>query len=168
MAIRRYHQTVQIERVPLSALHPAPWNPRIIKEKRFEALCRSIAADPTFIELRPILATKEGEIYAGNMRFRAVQHLSWETVPAIFTDISDVLAKERALKDNNEFGEYQDDELATLIDELQKQAVDVSTLGFPDNMLDMLGVPEDEPETKEKHPLTCPQCGHSFDPNGSR
>lgn len=32
--------------VPLSALHPAPWNPRLIRDERFKNLVKSILADP--------------------------------------------------------------------------------------------------------------------------
>jgi hypothetical protein len=54
--------------VPLVALTPAPWNPRSIKDERFQNLCRSIEADPEFLWRRPILAQADGTIYAGNQR----------------------------------------------------------------------------------------------------
>ncbi|MGE5595533.1 MAG: hypothetical protein ACM3S1_05800, partial [Hyphomicrobiales bacterium] len=37
------------EAVPLDRLHPAPWNPRTIKDERFHNLVRSIQADPDFL-----------------------------------------------------------------------------------------------------------------------
>ena len=45
-----------VQPVPLAALQPAPWNPRTIKDERFQNLCRSLEADPGFLQLRPILA----------------------------------------------------------------------------------------------------------------
>jgi ParB-like chromosome segregation protein Spo0J len=98
--------------VPLSALHPAPWNPRLIKDERFQNLCRSIA---DFLWPRPILAMEDGTIYAGNMRYRAVVHLGWSEVPAIVEDVPGQLAKERALRDNAQWGEWQEEELAELL-----------------------------------------------------
>src|ERR1035437_7308755 len=71
-----------------------------LKDDRFQNLCRSIEVDPEFLWRRPILAKADGTIYAGNMRFRAAQHLGFTEVPAIVEDISDQLAKERALRDN--------------------------------------------------------------------
>ena len=65
---------IQVEAAPLLSLTPAPWNPRTISDERFQNLCRSIEADPDFLWRRPVLATADGTIYAGNMRFRA-QHL---------------------------------------------------------------------------------------------
>lgn len=84
----------------IERLHAAPWNPRQIKDERFKNLVRSIQADPDFLHHRPILATADGTIYAGNMRYRAAQHLGMATVPAIIEDIPEQLAKERALRDN--------------------------------------------------------------------
>ena len=62
------------EATPLAALHPAEWNPRDIRDERFQNLCRSIEADPEFLWRRPVLAQTDGTIYAGNMRFRAAQN----------------------------------------------------------------------------------------------
>lgn len=122
-----------MERIKIEELKPAEWNPRLIKDDRFKNLCKSIENDPEFMELRPILATKDGTIYAGNMRYRAAQHLGWEEIPAIITDIDETLAKERAVKDNNQFGEW-DDSLATLIDELEKEGIELAQLGLDDSI----------------------------------
>lgn len=129
----------------MSELYPWDKNPRIIKDKRFEALCKSMTDDPAFLELRPVLATKEGRIYAGNMRYRAAQHLGWKEIPAVITDIPEKLANERAIKDNNEYGEWNNDELATLIDEMEKAGTDISLLGLDDSIqkiIDRLNVAE--------------------------
>jgi DNA modification methylase len=126
------------ERVPLARLTPAPWNPRLIRDARFANLCKSIEADPGFLEQRPILATADGTIYAGNMRYRAVQHLGWPDVPAIVADIPEQLAKERALRDNAQWGDWQDDDLAALLYGLGQQGSDLDLLGFEDEALTRL------------------------------
>tara|TARA_R100001530_G_C4306339_1_gene151779 strand:+ start:39 stop:620 length:582 start_codon:yes stop_codon:yes gene_type:complete len=131
-------------KVPLSKLKPAEWNPRLIKDERFKNLCKSIENDPEFMKLRPILATKDGTIYAGNMRYRAVQHLGWTEVDAELTDIPEKLAKERAIKDNNQFGEW-DDNLATFLDELEKEGIDLDQLGLDEpvaQILDSFDLPD--------------------------
>ena len=53
--------------VPLVSLTPAPWNPRKIKDERFQNLCRSLESDPDFLQLRPIPATADGTIFAGTL-----------------------------------------------------------------------------------------------------
>ncbi|MBN9492878.1 DNA modification methylase [bacterium] len=123
------------QQVPLSSLTPAPWNPRTISDERFTNLCRSLESDPDFLRLRPILATTDGTIFAGNMRYRAAQHLGWETVPAILVDIPEQLARERALRDNAQWGEWQEDDLAGLLQRLDQEGSDLGLLGFEDREL---------------------------------
>src|SRR3989337_1774475 len=81
-------QRPEVALVPLDRLHPASWNPRTISDERFQNLCRSIQADPEFLWRRPVLSQADGTIYAGNMRFRAAQHLGMETIPAIVEDVA--------------------------------------------------------------------------------
>jgi ParB-like nuclease family protein len=119
-------------------LTPAFWNPRSMKDERFLHLCLSLEADPDFLQLRPILATNDGTIFAGNMRFRAAQQLGWETVPAILVDIPERLAKERAMRDNAQWGEWEEDDLAKLIAELNAQGSSLDLLGFDERELQSL------------------------------
>lgn len=130
----------------IGRLKPAEWNPREISDKRFAQLCESIKADADFMKLRPLLATKDGTIYAGNMRFRACLELGWKEVPAIFTDISESLAKQRAVKDNNQYGEWTED-YATMLMELVGQDIDMTSLGLNDEDMQMIGdIPKVEDE----------------------
>ena len=148
--IARKVESVAAEAVPLGRLHPAAWNPRTIKDERFQNLVRSIQADPGFLWRRPILATADGTIYAGNMRYRAAQHLGMPTVPAIIEDIPERLAKERALRDNHQWGDWQDDQLAEMVYGLRANGADLELLGFTEKdlakLLDEVGVGVGEAE----------------------
>ena len=62
-----------IELVAVGQLRPSGWNPRTITSSQLKSLCRSIQRDPALMTLRPIIATKDGLVVAGNMRLRAVQ-----------------------------------------------------------------------------------------------
>jgi DNA modification methylase len=171
--------------VPLVALTPAPWNPRSIKDERFQNLCASIQADPDFLWRRPILAQADSTIYAGNMRYRAAQHLGMLEVPAIVEDVSDQLARERALRDNAQWGEWAGDDLAALLEGLKAEGTDLDLLGFDERelqqLLDRLGKdaaladPDDVPDLPEE-PITKPGdlwllgehrilCGDATDPH---
>lgn len=134
----------KVVNAPLEKLTPAPWNPRSIKDERFQNLVRSIQADPEFLWRRPILAMADGTIYAGNMRYRAAQHLSMATVPAIIEDIPEQLAKERALRDNHQWGDWQDEQLGELLFGLRSDGADMELLGFTEKelakLLDEVGV----------------------------
>ncbi len=134
----RMTTTTIVQSVPLSDLRPAAWNPRSISDERFDNLCRSISADPDFLWRRPILAQADGTIYAGNMRYRAAEHLAMETVPAIVEDVPDQLARERALRDNQQWGDWEGDELAALLAQLRADGSDLDLLGFDERELQQL------------------------------
>lgn len=120
---------------PLAKLHPAPWNPRSISDPRFAELKASIERDPDFLRVRPVLAMADGTIYAGNMRYRAAEALGWKTIPAIVADIPELLAKERALRDNNSWGEWEDDQLGELLRAINEGGGQVDMVGFEDDTL---------------------------------
>lgn len=120
---------------PLAKLHPADWNPRTIRDERFKNLCASIQADPEFLWRRPILATADGTIYAGNMRYRAASHLGLKAVPAIVEDVPEKLAKERALRDNAQWGDWNDDQLAEMVYQMAADGSDVKLLGIEEDEL---------------------------------
>ncbi len=124
--------------IPLAALHPAPWNPRTISDERFRNLCASIQADPDFLWRRPVLAQADGTIYAGNMRYRAAQQLGLETIPAVVEDVSDQLARERALRDNRQWREDEEDDLAARLAQLREQGSDIDLLGRDEQELQQL------------------------------
>jgi DNA modification methylase len=138
---------VTVSLVPLEQLTPAPWNPRHIDKNRLKNLAESIKADPNFLLRRPILAQQSGEIYAGNQRWHAAKLLfsqgwtpPWETqtLPADLDDVPDQLARERALRDNNAWGAWDDDSLARLLGDLRDAGSDTGLLGFDDRELSQL------------------------------
>jgi DNA modification methylase len=159
--------------VPLEQLTPAPWNPRHIDKARLKNLAESIKADPNFLLRRPILAQQSGEIYAGNQRWHAAKLLfsqgwtpPWETqtVPADLDDVPDQLARERALRDNNAWGAWDDDSLARLLGDLRDAGSDTGLLGFDDRELSQLLTrisgpelnPDDADLTPPVDPITKP------------
>lgn len=155
-----------VKMVKLSALHGAAWNPRTIKDDRFKNLMKSVQDDPDFLYRRPILAMKDGTIYAGNMRFRAAQQLGMAEVPAIIEDITPELAKERAIKDNGSWGDWDRGALTILLGEFE--SVDLSTLGFNAAQLEKLiggaSAPVDFPTITEELTTNreCPKCGYQW------
>lgn len=123
---------------PLAELKPAPWNPRTVKTTAFKSLCASLEADPDFLWRRPILATADGTVYAGNQRYRAAEVLGWSHAPAVVEDVPERLAKERALRDNNNAGEYQEDQLAELLYGLKQDGALLDGLAFDNSEVDRL------------------------------
>ena len=149
------------ELVPLERLKPAPWNPRTISTERFKNLCRSIEADPDLLKLRPVLAQADGTIYAGNMRYRAAEHLKKPAVWAELEDVSDQLAKERAIRDNQQWGEWQEDQLSEMLFELKEAGSPLDLLGIGqdeiDRLLESVGVGGDGELGEDDADLTPPE-----------
>lgn len=92
--------------VPVEKLSTHPQNPRLIKDVNFKKLCESIKANPDYFETRPILANKDGIIFAGNMRYLAAKETGMKEVPAAIMDITEDRQKEIMARDNISLGEY--------------------------------------------------------------
>lgn len=151
-----------IEQVPLTRLHPAPWNPRTLSEEAFKSLLASLRADPDFLRLRPILAQADGTIYAGNQRFRAVEHLGHATVWAVLEDVPEDIAKARAIRDNISAGEWDQQALAEILSTMDG---DLTELGFVENELaEILGSVGSVEKDGLPVPDACPTCGRAYTP----
>lgn len=156
---------VEIVKVKISTLSLLESNPRKISKDQMDKLCKSIKRDPEFLSSRPILVHKKENVlhvYAGNQRVRAAKLLKWKEIPCIIEEnIPEDILKERIIKDNKQFGEFDFDMLAN--------EYDIEMLldsGFMPEELYVAPI-EDLGSTKEKEeekkPSTmCPQCGHEF------
>lgn len=120
----------------IKALTPAPWNPRTISKERFENLKRAIKRDPEMLWHRPVLAIRDGTVYAGNMRLRAATALGMTEVPAIVEPITLEQARERALRDNGSWGEYDEQALAEMLARMEPDGREL--VGFDDDELERL------------------------------
>lgn len=107
---------VSIDTIPIKNLTLLERNPRKICKDQFEKLCNSLKKDPNFFFNRPCLVhNKENKlvVYAGNQRILAAKKLGWENVPCIVeSDLSEDIIKERIIKDNKHYGEFDFDILA--------------------------------------------------------
>jgi DNA modification methylase len=126
-------------------------NPRSIKENRFNELKKSI----TELGFNDVLKiTEDGTVIGGNMRLRALQDLGWAEVPVVVTTAkTDAEILRIALRDNEEFGYYEEEQVAELalayLDPLELETFELH-LGKPTklNLLtDKFGpeIEEDEP-----------------------
>jgi len=69
--------------IRLSDLRLNPRNPRTIKDKKFEALVKSLADFPETLEKRPIVidSSNANMILAGNQRYCALKELGYSEIP---------------------------------------------------------------------------------------
>jgi len=84
-----------------------PNNPRLIKDKKFKELVKSITELPEMLELRPIIVDEEFMVLGGNMRFKAAKEAGLKD---IWVDVavgwSEEKKKEFVIKDNVTYGEW--------------------------------------------------------------
>jgi hypothetical protein len=86
-----------------------PKNPRLIKDKRYQALIKSLIEDPEMLDLREIIAyDHQGSlvVICGNMRVRAAREIGMKTLPVKILPPETPIEKLKAylIKDNVSFG----------------------------------------------------------------
>ena len=107
---------LSIDSIPIKDLTLLERNPRKITKDQFDKLCKSIQIDPNFLFNRPVLVNNSKNkliVYAGNQRVKAAKKMGWKDIPCIIeNDLSEDLMKERIIKDNKHYGEFDFDILA--------------------------------------------------------
>ena len=129
----------KIEYIKIDELKSHPDNPRIIKNKQFNVLCKSIKDNPDYFETRPILCNTDMVIFAGNMRWRAAKEVGMTQVPVAVMDIPLERQREIMIRDNRENGEWDFEKLANHFD-----FEELLDWGFTDNELDMFKEVEED------------------------
>jgi hypothetical protein len=101
----------------ITTLHPHPSNPR---NGDTDAIAASLQANGQY---RPIVATKDGTILAGNHTYAAAMELGWPTLDCVVLDIDPFSADAHRimLADNRtaDLGRYDDALLLDLLKELE-------------------------------------------------
>lgn len=114
---------MEIKNRKIGELVHAEYNPRTIDPARMDDLRRSLRDDPDFFKIRPAIVNmfegRENIIIAGNKRCEAALLEGWTEVPCIEVRVDP--AKERIwnVKDNNNFGEWDDKLLSVLLEEIR-------------------------------------------------
>ena len=115
----------------LSDLKINPANPRIIKDEKFQKLCKSIKEFPKMLKLRPIVIDGDNIVLGGNMRLKALQELGYKQIPDEWVKRADELSEDERrrfiIEDNVGFGEWDWQALANEWNEqeLKDWALDV-------------------------------------------
>lgn len=125
----------------------------------------------------PILVQREsGRIIGGHTRLKAAIKIGLTEVPVIHLDVEDRQADAIAIADNRlgEIAEWDNDELARLLEEIEADGGDLLAIGYNDadwsELLESLSEQEIEPNEvgwddvsglDDVKMSTCPECGHS-------
>jgi DNA modification methylase len=128
--------------MPVADLRPSDRNPRTISTDRLENLKRSLHDDRAFLDARPLLVNsypgRENVVIAGNMRLHAARELGWDEVPVLMVSVPPEIEAQWNLKDNNQWGDYDDGTLAEILHGLDASGADIGLLGFTSDEVERL------------------------------
>ncbi len=152
-----------------------PKNPRLIKDKRYEKLKKSIQDAPEMLQMRSLIVVQHGKQYVvicGNMRLKACKDLGYNELPCYVLPGNTPVEKlrEYTIKDNVAFGETDWDILASEWDDIE-----LADWGFdvwvsdeetnkelsPSSFMDVA-----ERQPQEPEPQICPYCGRDISKYG--
>lgn len=140
------HHSLQSLAINIDKLSFLEGNPR---QGDIEAVAKSYKQ---FGQRKPIVATTDHVVIAGNHQLAAARQLGWDEIAVVITDDDELTAKAFALADNRtaELGSYDDDLLADLLSEVSSVPELMDSTGFnEDDLFDLIGFdnePEDEQE----------------------
>ena len=150
-----------VETIPISRLFCSPTNPR----KNDAAIPHVAASLRRFGWQQPIVARRTGEVIAGNTRLKAAQGIGMTEVPVWWFDGDDLAAVAFSIADNrtHEFAQWDDAELAKLLEQLKKED-SLDGVGYTEDDLDALIQQlraEEEPDLDDDGPTEPPAVAMS-------
>ncbi len=147
-------------KIKISSIKPNPDNPRIVKDDKFYKLVDSIKQfGEKMFPLRPIVVDENNIILGGNMRYKALKHLKYRTIPDTWikqtTNLTDDEKKEFIIKDNVGFGLWDWELLSSDYDlsKIEHWGVDIE---IPDLFADKKETTEET--TEEERKIWIPDC----------
>lgn len=156
---------MELHKVKINELISPEWNPRTITDEDLQKLRISI---DEFGYIEPIIVNKHNNhIVGGNQRAKALQKLGYNEVDCIYVDIKDI-NKEKACNValNKISGEWDNDKLKVVLEDIELSDIDVSLTGFEEIELTEMEIlhepthediteddyePEDDLETDIQH-----------------
>lgn len=128
-----------IERIPVSRLNPAAYNPRKdLKpgDREYEKLKRSIAE---FGYVEPVIWNRQtGNVVGGHQRLKVLVDLGQQEIDCVVVDLSSEREKALNIALNKIQGDWDEEKLATLMAEFDAADFDVSLTGFDASEVDAL------------------------------
>ncbi len=120
--------------VDIDTLKVMPGNPR---QGNVAAVKKSYEQ---FGQRKPIVATKDGTVIAGNHQLLAARELGWDEIAVVFVDDDDKTAKAFALADNrtSDLGTYDNEALAELLADVAVDPELLLSTGYTEDNIEAL------------------------------
>lgn len=168
-------EKIKIERIPFKQMNLAPYNPHVSLEPgdpMYDALKQSIE---TFGCVEPIVWNKRtGNIVGGHQRFKVAKDLGYTEDNVVVVDLEDTQEKSLNLALNKVSGQWDNDKLAGILEEMQKASIDA--IGFSEGEISRIlenanldidsffKDAESPPEKDTEDEIQCPHCHKWFKP----
>ena len=138
---------MEIHKVPINTLTSPDWNPRQITEEELTKLETSLKE---FGYIEPIIVNDvNNHIVGGNQRAKALKTLGYKEVDVVYVHIEDI-AKEKACNValNKISGDWDNDKLRVVLEEIELSPIDISLTGFDEIELTEMEI-HHEPTTED-------------------
>ncbi len=155
--------------IEVSKLKEAEYNPRIISKYKLELLKHSLEKDPEFIKARPLIVNQREDgslvVACGNQKLKAARELMWQTIPCVLVKISLKLEKIWNIKDNNSYGEFNDELQSDVMKAIYESDLDATLTGYDEvEIEEIIQELYDKPivekfKSKMTKLINCPECG---------
>lgn len=129
---------LNMEERPLSELHPADYNPRVAltpEDEEYQRIKRSIEE---YGYVDPIIINSDGTIIGGHQRYNVLLDLGYDTAHVVIVDLDKNAEKALNVALNKISGEWDDEKLCDLLQDLDLSGYDFSLTGFTHSELDEL------------------------------
>lgn len=153
MTIEKVELKIDLLKPNTGQIPGVPSNPRQISKTQIQSLKKSLRSIPEMLNLRPLIVVPDNSAsdapsyvtIAGNMRLLAAKELNLKSLPALIlpSDTPPEKLAEIAIKDNNQWGEYDIDILAN-----EWTDFPLADWGLPE-LAEMLATIPDEDEIAE-------------------
>ena len=158
-----------IQKIPISKINPAPYNPRLdLKpgDTEYEKIKRSIVE---FDLVEPLVVNKRtGNLVGGHQRLKVLKELGKTEVEAVIVDLPESREKALNIALNKAQGDWDMPKLKDLLIELDTGEFDISITGFDTDEIEDLMTqffnPDEQKEYDENIETTnkCPKCGYEW------
>lgn len=153
-------------KVSIIEIFENPNNPRVIKDKNFKKLVKSIKEFPEMLSVRKIVVDENMVVLGGNMRLRALKEAGATEVEIEKVNWTEEKKKEFLIKDNISFGEWDMEILGNEWDEvdLEEFGLELGGFGEEEKEIDFEDISSNEDREKnfKTRSISCPNCEHHF------
>lgn len=127
----------------------APYNPRKISPHDFSSLRLSLAK---FGAVEPVVVNvRTNRLVGGHQRLKAADAEGFSTFPVVEVDLSETEERQLNIALNRIAGEWDNEKLIEVLDEIEAADGDLALTGFDDaELVELLGALEDEETTSDE------------------